>query len=306
MHSPREWINTFHHYLYCERQYSPLTCQNHQSILHRAWDFLSGHPGVDNWHQVTAHHLQRYLSYCYRRSLKAASIATMLSSIRCFYDYLLGHCDHLSHNPARLVSPPKQSARPLPGPIPSIDDMNRLLKPGRGDSVEVIRNLAMFELIYSSALRVSELINIDINDIDLRTGNVIVTGKGNKTRYLPVGRQAVRAVQRYLKVRLDSTGSSQPLFVSDKGGRFTVNMIEWRLSTHKRQCGLDIPLTPHRLRHASATYFLESSGDLPAVQALLGHSDIATTEIYTHLSTRHIKATHLACHPRAKRRSKKD
>jgi integrase/recombinase XerC len=168
----------------------------------------------------------------------------------------------------------------------------------------LLRDVAIFELIYSSGLRLAELVGIDLDDIDLEQRRLVVTGKGNKTRHLPVGGKAIDAVRRWLPLRADyCRDPAEPaLFVSQRGRRISPRNVQARLRHLIRRQGLDRHLSPHTLRHSFATHLLESSSDLRAVQELLGHANIATTQVYTHLDFQHLAQVYDAAHPRAKRK----
>jgi len=168
----------------------------------------------------------------------------------------------------------------------------------------LVRDIAIFELIYSSGLRLAELVSIDLDDIDLTQQQVVVTGKGNKTRYLPVGSKAVSAIQRWLKLRQDySKDVNLPaLFLSRQGKRISPRNVQSRLNQLIQRQALDQHISPHMLRHSFATHLLESSSDLRAVQELLGHVNIATTQVYTHLDFQHLAKVYDAAHPRARRK----
>ena len=205
-------------------------------------------------------------------------------------------------NPALDLRAPK-AARPLPRTLDADLAAQLLDSPGEDDWLGR-RDQAMLELFYSSGLRLSELAGLDIADLDLQQGEVRVTGKGNKTRVLPVGRMARRALQDWLSVRPASDQAAQPLFVSQRGSALTPRAIQLRLRRHGvEQIGQH--LHPHMLRHSFASHMLESSGDLRAVQELLGHADISTTQIYTHLDFQHLAQVYDQAHPRAKRKADK-
>jgi len=241
------------------------------------------------------------------QSLAAASVARQLSSWRGFYAFAchrLGYAD----NPCLGLRPPK-AAKTLPD-ILSPDACARLLQGGpaaeNGDALQA-RDRAMFELFYSSGLRLSELTGLDLGDLDLQSGEAQVTGKGRKTRVVPVGRRAREALTRWLGVRpgfLPPGRDEAALFLGRNGRRLSPRAVQQRLDLWARRQGLDGRVHPHRLRHSFASHLLESSGDLRAVQELLGHADISTTQIYTHLDFQHLAEVYDRTHPRARRRSK--
>jgi integrase/recombinase XerC len=222
----------------------------------------------------------------------------MLSSFRSFFKYLLIE-NKIINNPAQHVQAPKTS-RKLPSTL-DVDNVTRLVEI-KGDEVETVRDRAMLELFYSSGLRLSELSSLDIVDGEksLR-GTIRVLGKGDKERELPVGKKAREAIKGWLKRRAElANESEQALFVGKQGKRIHNSVIQKRLKYWAQKQGIDINVFPHLLRHSFASHMLESSGDLRAVQELLGHADISTTQIYTHLDFRHLAKVYDAAHPRAK------
>jgi integrase/recombinase XerC len=205
-------------------------------------------------------------------------------------------------NPAKDVRAPKPDHL-LPKTCDA-EQVGKLLHNNETDSDLIIRDLAIFELIYSSGLRLAELVSIDIHDIDFNQRQVIIVGKGNKTRYLPIGSKAITAIKRWLKIRLQfvRADTDQALFLSKLGRRISHRNVQTRLNVLSKTRTLDQPLSPHTLRHSFATHLLESSGDLRSVQELLGHVNISTTQIYTHLDFQHLAKVYDSAHPRAKKK----
>lgn len=238
------------------------------------------------------------------QNLAASSLARQLSSWRGFYAYA---CRRLGYagNPCVGLRPPK-AARTLPQVL-SPDACAQLLDgPGEAadDDALQARDRAMFELFYSSGLRLSELCDLDLNDLDLRSGEAQVTGKGRKTRIVPVGRRALDAVAAWLGHRARLARSEvAALFITRRGARIGQRSVQLRLNRWARQAGLNQPVHPHLLRHAFATHVLQSSGDLRAVQEMLGHANISTTQVYTHLDWQHLARAYDAAHPRARKKS---
>lgn len=245
------------------------------------------------------------------QGLAAASVARQLSSWRGFYIFA---CRRLGYtrNPCTGLRPPK-AAKVLPD-ILSPDACTQLLG-GRADDDDALaaRDRAMFELFYSSGLRLSELTGLDLDDLNLQSGEAQVTGKGRKTRIVPVGRQALDAVTAWLPQRLalmsrrdgipgEARDDSAALFVSQRGSRLTPRSVQLRLDRWARQAGLGQHVHPHMLRHAFATHVLQSSGDLRAVQEMLGHASISTTQVYTHLDWQHLAKVYDQAHPRARKK----
>ncbi len=209
----------------------------------------------------------------------------------------------MQRNPAREVQAPRAD-RPLPKTCDA-ESIDRLLRVRDASDGLQVRDSAIFELIYSSGLRLAELVAIDLDDIDLARRRLVVTGKGGKTRHLPVGSKAAAAVGRWLKRRPEYCRDAHQgaLFVSRRGTRISPRNVQSRLETLIRRQALEQHLSPHMLRHSFATHLLESSSDLRAVQELLGHVNIATTQIYTHLDFQHLAQAYDKAHPRARRKS---
>jgi integrase/recombinase XerC len=298
-----EPLQGFIRYLASEKRHSPHTCANYQDDIGRFGDWVANTEGYGAWRELTSHDLRRYVAVLSRSGLGGRSIARHLSSIRRFYDYLLR--EHLAgDNPVLDVRAPK-SARRLPR-VADVDQLSHLLDADADDPLE-IRDLSMFELLYSSGLRLSELAGLDLDAIDRRGGEVRVLGKGGKERILPVGRRALEALNRWLDQRPALAAESErALFVSRRGERLSNRSIQSRLRRWGVKNGADQRLHPHLLRHSFASHMLESSGDLRAVQELLGHADISTTQIYTHLDFQHLAKVYDQSHPRARRERKSD
>jgi len=299
--NPKKYLETFIQMLRSEKYYSQHTCKNYQRDLCRFSEFLLAR-GIDCWNQVSYNEVSAYAANRFRNGLKSRSIQRELSSIRSFYQFLILQ-GAMKSNPAKEVSAPKGDQR-LPRTCDA-EQVGQLLKNRDKDDDLLVRDLAMFELIYSSGLRLAELVSINLTDIDLGQQQLIVTGKGNKTRYLPIGIKAIDAIRRWLKIRSDFCRlEDQPaLFLSKLGKRISHRNVQTRLNQLVKRQSLDQQLSPHTLRHSFATHMLESSGDLRAVQALLGHANINTTQIYTHLDFQHLARVYDSAHPRAKRKS---
>jgi len=235
------------------------------------------------------------------------SIQRRLSAVRTFYEFLLreGGC---ARNPAQDVRAPKVKKR-LPTTLDA-DQMSRLLEFRVDDSLSA-RDKAIMELFYSSGLRLTELVSLDVPAIDLADRTVRVVGKGSKTRVLPIGRFAVDALRKWLAeraalVKRAAAGKSEPkaVFIGRTGRRLTVRAVQLRVGVWARRQGLGVHVHPHMFRHSFATHLLESSGNLRGVQELLGHADIGTTQIYTHLDFQHLAKVYDESHPRARRRQR--
>lgn len=226
------------------------------------------------------------------------SLALRLSALRQFLQYLVKQ-EQLKANPAVGISAPKPPKR-LPKNIDN-EQIQLLLANDSQEPID-IRDRAMLELMYSSGLRLSELQSLDLNSINLHSRELRVIGKGNKERILPFGRYASQAIQQWLKVRMLFNPKDEALFVSQLGNRISHRSIEKRFEIWGLRQGLNSHVHPHKLRHSFATHMLENSSDLRAVQELLGHSNLSTTQIYTHLDFQHLAQVYDAAHPRAKRK----
>ena len=251
---------------------------------------------------ISSRDLRRLLATLHGRGLSGRSLARMLSSWRAFYRFLLDRDPTAPENPCTGLKPPK-SPRRLPSVL-SPDDAVRLVEI-EGDDVLDVRDRALFELAYSSGLRLSELAGVDVERIDLDQGEVRVWGKGAKERIVPVGAAARAAIRAWIAVR-DGIAGADPkaLFIGRRGSRITPRAIERRLAGWAVKQGLPQHVHPHMLRHSFASHVLQSSGDLRAVQEMLGHASIASTQVYTHLDFQYLAKAYDLAHPRAKRKRK--
>ena len=293
-------IDEFVRHLELERRLSRLTCKHYRRDLDALADWCD-EVDAARWADLDAEHFRAWSAACYRRGLASSSIQRRLSAARTFFRYLLRE-KHVSRNPVQSVSAPKAKKR-LPGNLDA-DRMARLLDIP-GDTPIVCRDRAMLELLYSSGLRLAELTDLELGQVDLADRTVRVTGKGNKDRVVPVGSKAAEAVAGWLKVRGDMAGDGETaLFVSARGGRLGQRAIQARVKYWARRQGIDARVYPHLFRHSFATHLLESSHDLRGVQELLGHANISTTQVYTHLDFQHLAQIYDKTHPRAKAKSK--
>ncbi len=298
----RQWVERFLNHLLSERHYSTRTIDSYRRDLSRLLSFCETH-GIKQWQALDSQHMRAFSAQCHRRGLGGRSVARLLSATRSFFRYL-DREGHATNNPVAGVSAPKTS-RKLPDPLDT-DQMARLLAIDETDPLAV-RDLALMELLYSSGLRLSELVSLDLGQIDLRAGAVRVTGKGNKQRDLPVGRQARNALQGWLSLRgTFAKPAETALFISQRGSRLSARAVQARLAQWGLRQGIDSHVHPHKLRHAFASHLLESSGDLRAVQELLGHADISTTQVYTHLDFQHLATVYDQAHPRARKKTPPD
>ena len=257
---------------------------------------------IEHWRDVTPHHIRHFVITQHNAKLSGKSIQRRLSAIRSFYTSLIKK--HLVKiNPANDIATPK-TAKKLPKSL-DVDEVTQLLNI-HDDSTLSVRDAAIMEVFYSSGLRLSELTNLNLVDIDFDDHTLRVTGKGKKTRVVPVGKQAREALSNWLKVRATLVkDTEQAVFISKKGKRLHPRTIQQRVKLWAQRQALSQSLHPHMLRHSFASHVLESSSDLRAVQELLGHSDISTTQIYTHLDFQHLASVYDKAHPRAKKQEKK-
>jgi integrase/recombinase XerC len=296
--APTERIAAFLRSLKTERRLSEHTVRAYARELDALLGFCA-REGIADLDRLDSFHIRRFAAESHRKGLGPRSVARRLSAVRSFLrrEVELGQ---LKANVASGISAPKPPGR-LPGTLDA-DQVAELLEASEDDPL-VIRDLAILELLYSSGLRLAELVGLDLEDLDFSDRTVRVTGKGNKMRILPVGRKALEAIQRWLPLRLGFVrGDERALFVSRNGGRLRHRSVQARLERWAKQRGSARRLHPHLLRHSFATHLLESSGDLRAVQELLGHSSISTTQVYTHLNFQHLASSYDKAHPRARRR----
>ncbi len=291
-------IGEFIRKLRTERHYSPRTLDAYQRDLRKLVRFCE-HAGIKNWVLLEQTHIRRYIAGRHRQGLSSKTLQRELSACRSFFAWLLKN-GTLKYNPAIDVRAPK-TARRLPETLDA--DQAMQLLDTHPDDLLLVRDHAILELFYSSGLRLSELAALNLADLDMQASMVdVIGGKGGKDRRLPVGRKAQAALERWLCRRGELEGiakATAALFLNRRGTRMGVRNIQLRVKEWARRQGLDRNLHPHMLRHSFASHLLESSHDLRAVQELLGHEDIATTQIYTHLDFQHLAEVYDKAHPRA-------
>jgi integrase/recombinase XerC len=296
-----EMLANFLNQLRFEKRASDHTVSNYQRDLERLSAYCKDKE-ILNWAGLKQNDIRAHIAARHRKGMGSKSLQRELSAIRSFYTFLLKN-GLVESNPAQYVKAPKQ-ARALPKTL-DVDQINGLLEAGTNSPLE-IRDVAMFELFYSSGLRLSELNALDLSDLDLADRSLLVrSGKGGKSRVLPIGGKAVMAINNWLQERAKMTAfDNTALFVTTKGRRLGQRSIELRLALWCKKKGLDQHIHPHMLRHSFASHLLESSQDLRAVQELLGHSNISTTQIYTHLDFQHLAEIYDKAHPRARKKPK--
>lgn len=289
-------VSQFLNYLQFEKQVSPHTLSNYRRDLRHLLGFTVEQE-LNEWNDLTTAQMRHFAATAFRKGLGPSSIQRRLSACRSFFTYLLAE-RKIKSNPALDVRAPKAPKR-LPKTL-DVDQMNQLLNM-QGEGNTFLRDKAMLELFYSSGLRLAELVDLDLNSMDYSQSVLRVLGKGNKTRMLPVGRMAMTALHEWLAVRSDwiKDPGEQAMFISNRGTRISHRSVQQRIKYWAKKQGLDSSLHPHQFRHSFASHMLESSSDLRAVQELLGHADISTTQIYTHLDFQHLASIYDKTHPRA-------
>ena len=295
----RRWIDGYLRHLGKERRLSPHTASNYARDIGALADFLE-HGNVTDWKRVDSQHVRMFAARAHAGGLSPRSVQRRLSAVRGYFNYLVREGVAAS-NPAVEIRAPK-AARRLPGTL-DVDQITQLLEAPTGDALAV-RDRAIMELFYSSGLRLAELVGLGLTDVDLVDRTARVLGKGAKTRIVPVGRKACEAIRAWLRERGALAGIDETaLFVGRNGDRLKPRAVQLRIAYWARRAGLPSRVYPHLFRHSFATHLLESSKDLRGVQELLGHADISTTQIYTHLDFAHLARTYDASHPRAKRKT---
>lgn len=296
-----ELVSTYLDELAQQRRQSPHTVSNYRRDLRVLCDLIASLPGDQRINTVEPHTIRRFVAQLHARGLGGRSLARMLSAWRGFYRWL-GQRGEATVNPVEGVRAPK-SPKALPKVL-SPDEANRLLE-ASSDLVIDIRDQAMFELFYSSGLRLAELAALDVGCLDdLLAGEVRVLGKRNKLRLVPVGKKAREAVGIWAQRRIELAASEEAaLFVGQRGRRINSRVIEEQLKRRALKQGLPSRVHPHMLRHSFASHLLQASGDLRAVQEMLGHASIASTQVYTHLDFQHLAKVYDSAHPRAKRKN---
>lgn len=289
-------VEQFLVYLKSERQLSLNTQINYRRQLY-ALIKLASEVGISCWQNVDSSAVRLLIGRSKREGLNSSSLSLRLSALRSFFNWMVKQ-RQLNANPAKGVINPKQG-RHLPKNI-NIDDINQLMEI-KNDDLLSIRDRTMLELMYGSGLRLSELVGLNCKTINLANSVVRVIGKGSKERKVPLGRESMKWLRKWLILRDLLSPQDDALFISKLGRRISPRNVEKRFAEWGIKQGLSTHVHPHKLRHSFATHMLESSGDLRAVQELLGHSDLSTTQVYTHLDFSHLADVYDSAHPRAKR-----
>ncbi|MDH5928597.1 tyrosine recombinase XerC [Vibrio lentus] len=293
-------LSRFYEYLRSEKGLSLHTQRNYRQQL----ETMAAHLvtlGLKDWAQVDAAWVRQLASKGMREGMKASSIATRLSSLRSFFDFLVLRGE-MTANPAKGVSAPRKQ-RPLPKNL-DVDEVGQLLDVNEDDPLS-IRDRAMMEVMYGAGLRLAELVGINLRDVLARQGEIRVIGKGDKERKAPFSGLAKEWVDKWLKVRGELASPGEPaLFVSKLGTRISHRSVQKRMEEWGKKQAVASHISPHKLRHSFATHVLESSQNLRAVQELLGHENISTTQVYTHLDFQHLAQAYDQAHPRARKKNK--
>ena len=289
----KEYTDKFMHYLTIEQGVSPHTVRAYREDLK---EFVSFSDKV--LEEIDNLDIRSYLAWLHGRKLKKSSISRKLATIRSFFKYL--HREgYVKKNPAKLVSSPR-----VPKTLPrflDIDETFSLMDSPKGETFIPARDKAILELLYSSGLRVSELTSLDVVDLDIKETLVRVKGKGRKERIVPIGSKAMEAIQNYLPERISLKKKSSALFLNNRGGRLTQRSVRRILVAYSRMINLKGDISPHTLRHTFATHLLHEGADLRAIQELLGHSSLSTTQKYTHVDIRHLTEVYDKAHPMARK-----
>lgn len=288
--------NAYIFHLANERRLSQLTCENYSRDIAALLKLAAKTP-LD---QLKIHNIRRFVAQLHSKGLSGKSLARMLSAWRGLYNYLAR--DHgYTNNPCAGMRAPK-SSKSLPHVL-SPDETAKLLE-FQAKDLMTIRDKAMFELFYSSGLRLAELIHLTPEDLNFTDSTVLVYGKGNKTRVVPIGSQAIQALREWIKQRKSILKSGEnALFLSRNGKGISSRTVSYRLKMRALQQGISLNVHPHVLRHSFASHLLQSSADLRAVQEMLGHANISTTQTYTHLDFQHLAKVYDAAHPRARKKN---
>jgi integrase/recombinase XerD len=283
-----------------EKNLSTNSITSYKADLNRYINFLFNIESIKNLNSIRQIHIRNFIRYLNDQNLSSSSINRSFSSIRSYHKFLSGE-EKISHNPTQLLEPPKQSKK-LPKVL-SVQEVNEIINSVNLESSMGYRDMAILETLYSAGLRVSELCALEMNNILFDSSMLRILGKGNKERYVPLGSKAIKLIDDYYKyVRsklVDKKHSDGNVFLSKNGKQLTRMTIfnimkKWTLIS-----GINKAISPHTFRHSFATHLLEGGADLRAVQEMLGHSDISTTQIYTHLDNEYLKEVHQTFHPRA-------
>jgi len=299
----QDQLSSFIEYLRSEKRLSIHTQTNYQRDLEKFIDCCQKYSLAD-LANIKPQHIRQMVAQLHRQGLGGKSLARWLSAVRSFFEYGMRN-KWAMNNPADGIQAPK-SERKLPKVL-DVDQAAQFVEI-EGDSLLAVRDRALLELIYSSGLRLAEVVGLDVQDIDFSDAMVRVMGKGSRERILPIGSQSIAALREWLPQRnmMLKDEAEQAVFISKRGTRITHRAVQIRMQQHSIKQGMDTPVHPHMLRHSFASHMLESSSDLRLVQEMLGHANISTTQIYTHLDFQHLAKVYDQAHPRAQRKKQPD
>ncbi len=295
-------LKSFIIYITTEKQLSIHTQTNYKRDLEKFIQYCTTY-SLTQLNTIKVQHIRQMVAHFHRQGLGGKSLSRWLSALRSFFEFAIRNA-WMTNNPADAIQAPR-SPKKLPKTL-DVDQAAQFVAI-EGDSVLALRDRALLELIYSSGLRLAEAVGLNILDIDLNDALVTVTGKGNKTRVLPIGSHAITAIKAWLPQRkLYLKTENAALFITQRGTRITHRAVQLRMQQLSIRQGMDTPVHPHMLRHSFASHMLESSSDLRLVQEMLGHANISTTQIYTHLDFQHLAKVYDSAHPRAQRKKNVD
>jgi integrase/recombinase XerC len=292
-------ITRFLRYLEIEKNVSTHTLINYWNDLRQLKEFLTKER-IEKIEEITYQQVRKFLAYLRERGVAKSTLTRKLATLRSFFNFLFQE-GRIKTNPAKYVTNPKLEKR-LPVFLEVEEIFNLLAEIEKDQQFKGRRNLAILEVLYSSGIRVSELIGLNLSDIDLIGGVIKVLGKGRKERIVPIGQKAIEAIEKYLAMRnqvANKNPEEKALFLNKFGGRLSGRAIRNIINQYCRLISLHKKISPHTLRHSFATHLLNAGCDLRSVQELLGHRNLSTTQIYTHLTTAHLKAIYHKAHPRA-------
>ena len=302
----RDLVNAFLNYLAIEKGFSANTVGAYRNDLYQLAGFIEGMASAkgfkQEWLSVDRNLLINYIIDLKDRNYSSATVARKVAAVKSFFAFLVAE-RKIQNDPTENISSPKVN-KSLPKPL-SLTEIDILLaEPAKSSTPEAMRDVAMFELLYASGMRVSELMDLDVNDINLKAGFVRCLGKGSKERIIPIHDRAVRSVKEYIseaRPHLLKSKEEQALCLNRRGDRLTRQGFWLILKGHAKAAGIKKVVTPHTLRHSFATHILSGGADLRAVQELLGHANISSTQIYTHLTSEHVRHAYDKAHPRAEK-----
>ena len=294
-------LTKYTRHLELERSISPLTVRNYTSDIKGFLDFLSKN-SVDSLDKVNRDIMRSYLGSLHEEGIARSSINRKLSALRSFYRYL-AHEKLIKVDPLATLSAPKLEKR-LPTFL-NTKDVQRLIESPDASTPQGMRDRAMLELLYAAGLRVSEIVNLNLEDVDLSSHQVRIWGKGSKERMGLIGKPARKALKQYLndsRIKLQSDKETNAIFLNRFGGRMSERSVQRIIRKYAKKAGIDMRIFPHIMRHTFATHLLDGGADLRVVQDLLGHSKLSSTQVYTHVTQSQIRRTYLAAHPRSSER----